>query len=187
MRPRPRRQRSEPRPPRSADPDGLRRVDHPLGQQKQGGPGDQGRQQSVRLAVDSARGIVGLHRRHRRRLRLQRRHPSLRDGRAEGLQAVNRLRLLGIVALAALALAGCTRSDASVAPTPGKAVKALALANLPPDLLGLKLAQEDVSDDLAKVPKAFIDALSLYSLRHNDLVMATLQVSRFNDGADVNA
>ena len=100
---------------------------------------------------------------------------------------MNRLRLLGIVALAALALAGCTRSDASVAPTPGKAVKALALANLPPDLLGLKLAQEDVSDDLAKVPKAFIDALSLYSLRHNDLVMATLQVSRFNDGADVKA
>jgi hypothetical protein len=91
------------------------------------------------------------------------------------------------VALAALALAGCTRSDASVAPTPGKAVKTLDLPNLPPDLLGLKLAREDVSDDLAKVPKAFIDSLSLFSLRHNDLVMATLQVSRFNDGADVNA
>ena len=100
---------------------------------------------------------------------------------------MNRLRLLGVVALAALALAGCTRSDASVAPTPGKAVKTLDLPNLPPDLLGLKLAREDVSDDLAKVPKAFIDSLSLYSLRHNDLVMATLQVSRFNDGADVNA
>jgi hypothetical protein len=91
------------------------------------------------------------------------------------------------VALAALALAGCTRSEASVAPTPGKAVKALELPNLPPDLLGLKLAKEDVSDDLAKVPKAFIDGLSLYSLRHDDLVMATLQVSRFNDGADVKA
>ena len=100
---------------------------------------------------------------------------------------MNRLRLLGFVALAALALAGCTRSDASVAPTPGKAVKTLDLPNLPPDLLGLKLAREDVSDDLAKVPKAFIDTLSLYSLRHNDLVMATLQVSRFNAGADVKA
>ena len=100
---------------------------------------------------------------------------------------MNRLRSLGIVALAALALAGCTRSDASVAPTPGKAVKALDIPSLPPDLLGLKLAKEDVSADLAKVPKAFIDSLSLYSLRHNDLVMATLQVSRFNDGADVSA
>ncbi len=97
------------------------------------------------------------------------------------------LRTLGAVAVAALALAGCTRSDASVAPTPGKAVKALEVPNLPADLMGLKLAPEDVSEDLAKVPSAFIDSLSLYSLRHNELVMATLQVSRFNDGADVNA
>ena len=100
---------------------------------------------------------------------------------------MNRLRLLAIVMCAGLALAGCARSDASVAATPGKAVKALDIANLPPDLLGLKLAKEDVSDDLAKVPKSFVDSLSLYSLRHNDLVMATLQVSRFNDGADVEA
>jgi hypothetical protein len=88
---------------------------------------------------------------------------------------------------AALALAGCARSDASVAPTPGPAVKALEIPNLPSDLVGLKLAREDVADDLAKVPKAFIDSLSLYSLRHNELVQATLQVSRFNDGADVGA
>jgi hypothetical protein len=98
-----------------------------------------------------------------------------------------RLRTLGVVLVAAIALAGCTRSDASVAPTPGKAVKALEIPNLPADLLGLKLAPEDVSGELAKVPSAFIDGLSLYSLRHNDLVMATLQVSRFNDGADVKA
>ena len=97
------------------------------------------------------------------------------------------LRRFGIVALALVALAGCTRSDAAVAPTPGKAVQALDLPNLPPDLLGLRIAKEDVSDDLAKVPKAFVDALSLYSLRHNDLVMATLQVSRFVPGADVTS
>jgi hypothetical protein len=97
-----------------------------------------------------------------------------------------RLRTLGAVAVAALALAGCTRSDASVEPTPGKAVKALEIPNLPPDLMGLRIAPEDVTEDLAKVPSAFIDSLSLYSLRHNDLVMATLQVSRFSDGADVN-
>ena len=98
-----------------------------------------------------------------------------------------RLRCLGAVLAAAVALAGCTRSDASVKPTPGKAVTALEVPNLPADLLGLKLAPEDVSEDLAKVPSAFIDALSLYSLRKDDLVMATLQVSRFNDGADVKA
>ena len=98
-----------------------------------------------------------------------------------------RLRVLGAVMAAAVALAGCARSDASVKPTPGQAVKALEIPNLPPDLLGLKIAPEDVSEDLAKVPAAFIDALSLYSLRKDDLVMATLQVSRFNDGADVEA
>jgi len=98
-----------------------------------------------------------------------------------------RLQTLGAVAVAALALAGCTRSDASVAPTPGKAVTALEIPGLPADLMGLKIAPENVSEDLAKVPSTFIDSLSLYSLRHNDLVMATLQVSRFNDGADVQS
>ena len=98
-----------------------------------------------------------------------------------------RLRCLGAVLAAAVALAGCARSDASVDPTPGKAIKALEVPNLPADLLGLKLAPEDVSEDLAKVPSAFIDSLSLYSLRKDELVMATLQVSRFNDGADVKA
>jgi len=98
-----------------------------------------------------------------------------------------RPRLLGAVLAAGLALAGCARSSASVAPTPGKAVQALDIPNLPTDLLGLHVAKEDVSAEVAKVPSAFIDALSLYSLRHNDLVQATLQVSRFNAGADVKA
>ncbi len=98
------------------------------------------------------------------------------------------LRRLGAVMAAAVALAGCARSDAApVKPTPGQAVKALELPNLPAELLGLKIAPEDVADDLTKVPAAFVDAMSLYSLRDNDLVMATLQVSRFNDGADVKA
>lgn len=95
-----------------------------------------------------------------------------------------RLRSLGAVLVAAVALAGCARSDASVDPTPGKQVKALEIPNLPADLLGLKIAPEDVAEDLEKVPAAFIDSLSLYSLRKDDLVMATLQVSRFNAGAD---
>jgi hypothetical protein len=86
----------------------------------------------------------------------------------------------------AVALAGCARSDASVAPTPGKAVKPLDVPGLPADLLGLRLAPENVSDDLARVPKAYIDALALYSLRRDDLVMATLQVSRFVPGAHVD-
>jgi hypothetical protein len=94
-----------------------------------------------------------------------------------------RLRSLGVVVVAALALAGCARSDATVEPTPGEQVEALDIPGLPADLLGLRIAPEDVAEDLGKVPAAFIDGLSLYSLRKDDLVMATLQVSRFNDGA----
>ncbi|HVW33190.1 MAG TPA: hypothetical protein VHL53_11675 [Acidimicrobiia bacterium] len=97
------------------------------------------------------------------------------------------VRLFGMAALAAAALAGCTRSDAAVTPTPGPAVKALDVPGLPSDLLGLRITREDVGADLAKVNKAYVQALSLYSLRRDDLVMATLQVSRFNPGADVNS
>jgi hypothetical protein len=100
---------------------------------------------------------------------------------------VNRLRLPGAVLAAALALGGCARSEAAVTPTPGRAVKTVDIPNMPPDVLGLRLAPENVSGELARVPKAYIDALSLYSLRRDDLVMATLQVSRFNAGADVAA
>ena len=96
------------------------------------------------------------------------------------------LRSLGAVLAAAVALTGCSRSDATVEPTPGQQVKAVELGNLPPDLLGLKLGPEDVAEELATVPSTFIDSLSLYSLRKEELVMATLQVSRFTDGADID-
>jgi len=96
-----------------------------------------------------------------------------------------RLRGFGAVVAAAVALAGCARSDASVEPTPGQAVTAVEISSLPADLLGLRITPEDVSEELAEVPSAFIDRLSLFSLRKDDLVMATLQVSRFSPGADV--
>ena len=92
--------------------------------------------------------------------------------------------LLGAAAVAAL-LAGCGRSDAARAePTPGKAVKVLELPGIPAELLGLRVAKEDVAEPVSRVDSAFIDGLALYSLRSEDLVQATLQVSRFNDGAD---
>jgi hypothetical protein len=40
-----------------------------------------------------------------------------------------------------------------------------------------------VAGSVAKVNSTFIDALGLWSLRSDDLVQATLQVSRFSDGA----
>jgi uncharacterized UPF0146 family protein len=95
--------------------------------------------------------------------------------------------LLGVVTVGAL-LTGCGRSDAARAqPTAGKAVQVLDVPGLPAELLGLKVAKEDVTEPVSRIDSAFIDGLALYSLRSDDLVQATLQVSRFNRGADVGS
>jgi hypothetical protein len=101
---------------------------------------------------------------------------------------------LAVVAVAAL-LSGCGRSDAAPsAATPGKQVQTLDLPGLPSslgtpqtpgDLLGLAIKKEDVAEPVSRVPATFIDGLALYSLRHDDLVQATLQVTRFNSRAKV--
>jgi hypothetical protein len=94
--------------------------------------------------------------------------------------------LLLVLALAAAALAGCGRSDAAVDPVAGKKVKVLELASLPTEILGLAVRKEDVAGNVAKVSSTFIDGLGLWSLRSDDLVQATLQISRFSDGARVD-
>jgi hypothetical protein len=87
------------------------------------------------------------------------------------------------LALAAGLLAGCGRSDAAVDPVAGKKVKVLELPSLPAEILGLAIQKEDVAGSVAKVNSTFIEALGLWSLRSDDLVQATLQISRFSDGA----
>ncbi|MGH8993426.1 MAG: hypothetical protein ACRDYV_10495 [Acidimicrobiia bacterium] len=97
--------------------------------------------------------------------------------------------LVVALALAAAGLAGCGRSDAAVDPVAGRSVKMLELASLPGEILGLAVQKEDVTDSVAKVNSTFVDALGLWSLRTasseggGDLVQATLQVSRFSEGA----
>ena len=99
------------------------------------------------------------------------------------------LTVLVILALAAAGLAGCGRSDAAVEPVEGEAVKVLELESLPGEVHGLAVRREDVAGSVARVSSTFIEALGLWSLRTpsaeegGDLVQATLQVSRFSDGA----
>jgi hypothetical protein len=93
------------------------------------------------------------------------------------------LSLLVALALAAAGLAGCGRSDAAVEPVAGRSVKVLELSSLPAEILGLSVQKEDVAGSVARVSSTFIEALGLWSLRSDDLVQATLQVSRFSDGA----
>jgi hypothetical protein len=90
------------------------------------------------------------------------------------------------LALAGAVLAGCGRSDAAVDPVAGKKVKVLELSSLPAEILGLAVQKEDVAGSVAKVNSTFIEALGLWSLRSDDLVQATLQVSRFSEGARYN-
>lgn len=103
-----------------------------------------------------------------------------------------KLRLASVavaLALAAGLLAGCGRSDAAVDPVAGKKVRVLELSSLPAEILGLAVQKEDVAGSVAKVNSTFIDALGLWSLRTassedgGNLVQATLQVSRFSEGA----
>lgn len=92
-------------------------------------------------------------------------------------------KLSALLAVAGLALTACGRSEARVQPTAGERVQRLELSSLPSQLLGLTVQQEDVAETLTRVNSAFVDGLVLYSLRSDDLVQATLQVSRFGEGA----
>ena len=105
-----------------------------------------------------------------------------------------RVRALLAVAAVVLLASACGPSDASEAKgTAGEAVESLELASLPAEIMGLAVQKEDVAGTVAKVDSTFIEGLGLYSLRTassgvgGDLVQATLQVSRFNDDADLSS
>ena len=86
------------------------------------------------------------------------------------------LALCGLVTAAGFA--GCG-DDADASGTAGKKVEVLNVASLGGDLSGLTVQKEDVAGNIAKVDAAFVDGVALYSLRADNLVQATLQVSRF--------
>jgi hypothetical protein len=64
------------------------------------------------------------------------------------------------------------------------------IATLDPGLLGrrvldLDVAVEDVGDELARETDVYVDALTLFSLRREELLMATMQIARLDDRARV--
>lgn len=59
--------------------------------------------------------------------------------------------------------------------------------SLPGQLLGLQVAQEDIADQIQESRRPYLNNVGLFSLRENDLVRATFQVSRFNDLARPNS
>jgi hypothetical protein len=86
-----------------------------------------------------------------------------------------------VVVVAALAVAtvlgACGSSSATTA---GVArIKSLPGDLVPSKVLDLAVSQEDVHDALSQVTRSYLDATSVFSFRSNDLLQATLQLSRF--------
>lgn len=98
-----------------------------------------------------------------------------------GLQRGLTLVLLVLVSLGA---AGCSDDAEAVTGTRAKDIEELPADAVPNELLGLQGTQEDIGETLATTKRAYIDAIGLYSYRRDELLQATLQVSRFNDDAD---
>src|SRR5580765_6199323 len=84
------------------------------------------------------------------------------------------------VALPVASCGGGSRNDAApITPTSADL--------LPSTILGLKVKRENVKARVAGVKRSYVDRAGLYSLRDGKVLEATLQVSTFNDKADVKS
>jgi hypothetical protein len=92
--------------------------------------------------------------------------------------------LLVVGALATTPACGRAKASSSSTGVAGKSIKPLAANLVPSEVLGLQAAQEDVSKALAVGRRSYVQTTSVYSFRKDDLLQATMQVSRFLDGAD---
>lgn len=94
------------------------------------------------------------------------------------------------VALIALTIAmsilasGCVRGGSSFSGSEGKDIKQLPPELVPTEVLDLKVGREDMSSTLQNAKRAYIDGVGLYGFRKDELLQATLQVSKLNDKAD---
>lgn len=77
-----------------------------------------------------------------------------------------------------VALIGCEENQHPA--RPAAEVKPMTF-KLPDQILGLKVAQEDISSSVnALKGRTYLESLGLFSMRQGDLLRATLQVGRFN-------
>jgi hypothetical protein len=61
------------------------------------------------------------------------------------------------------------------------------VVKVPNQILGLRVAPEDVSKQVKNLKRPYLDSVGLFSLREGDLLRATLQISRFNGLAKPNS
>ncbi len=87
----------------------------------------------------------------------------------------------GVVAVACLVGACSSSSPTGVA---GKSIQTISTKALPQTLAGLDVHVEGVKNLLAETQNSYVGAVGLYSLRQNNLVIATLQISKLTDKFD---
>jgi hypothetical protein len=76
---------------------------------------------------------------------------------------------------------GCSKNQTRI-PVGNIAKPRAAEADLPDQILGLQVIQEDVSKDIAEVRSAtYVSSVALFSMREGDLLQASLQVASLND------
>lgn len=86
---------------------------------------------------------------------------------------------------AAVALSAC--GTPSAGGLSGHAIKPVPANAIPPTLADLETHQEDVASTVGQAQNSYADRLSLYSLRKNNLVYATLEVSRLTGKFDYSS
>ena len=86
------------------------------------------------------------------------------------------------VALALAGLLGACGDDAVVADADARTIAPLDADALPATVLGLDIEREDISEILDATKRPYLEAASLYSMREEDELQATLQIGRFADG-----
>lgn len=92
-----------------------------------------------------------------------------------------RVRLVATVAAAAALLGACGGGDGK---PNARAAAAVPKEALPPTILDLAVADENATKLMKGSGATYIDRIGLFSLRRDDLLQATLQVSHFSDEAD---
>ncbi len=97
--------------------------------------------------------------------------------------AVRRYAVIGLLLVTAATSAGCSNGSTPILGTRAKDIGELPGDLVPAELLGLPAKQEDIKGALATTKRAYIDSVGLYSFRRDELLQATLQVSKFNDDA----
>ena len=86
-----------------------------------------------------------------------------------------------LAAVALLGLAGC--GEAELTGTRGKDIKTLPVTTVPKVLNGLSVKPEKVTKALEQAKQSYVNSVGFYSLRKDNVVQGTIQVSEFGPSA----